>query len=49
MLKDSDPSVVLSVAAACRKVAVPSDLIRRIPLTSPMEKSEEVMPEPETV
>ena len=48
-MKDSDPSVVLSAAAVCRKVAVPSDLISRDPLVSPVEKSDELMPEPDTV
>ena len=48
-MKDSEPSVVLSAAAVWRNVAVPSDLIRRVPLMSPVVKSEELIPEPEAV
>ena len=49
MLKDSFPSVVLSVAAERTKVALPSEPISLELLISPDEKSEAVIPEPETV
>ena len=49
MLKDSEPSVVLSAAAVWRKEAVPEESISLELLISPKEKSEDVIPGPDSV